>query len=85
MNENKQIENIGKLCIFLYKKNFIKIENILEKYLPLDELKEVKRILYGYNMGNLVEEINLNEEIKNFSKKENFDLKAFKFKGFFLK
>jgi beta-ureidopropionase len=66
MNENKQIENI---------------ENILEKYLPLDELKEVKRILYGYNMGNLVEEINLNEEIKNFSKKENFDLKAFKFKA----
>jgi len=55
------------------------IDTVLDKYVPAEELAEVKRILYGYNQGKPVAVVPVTEEGSKNAKEFNFDLKAFKF------
>lgn len=55
------------------------IDSILEQHIPADKLKEVKRILYGYNQGKPVQELPIPEDIKAHAEKRDFDLKIHKF------
>ncbi|XP_037809267.1 beta-ureidopropionase [Lucilia sericata] len=56
--------------------NFKSLEESLEKHIPIDELKEVKRILYGRSDDNVLE---LPEEAKNIATENGFELKAYRF------
>ncbi len=44
-------------------------------------MKEVRRILYGFNAGAPVESLVIPDELKKDAEKSNYDLKAYKFKG----
>jgi len=55
------------------------VDDVLTQYIPSDKLKEVKRILYGYNQGAPVEIIPISKEVSIEAEKENFEIKAFKF------
>lgn len=50
---------------------------MLEAHIPADKLQDVKRILYGYNMGAPVQELQLPEEALQDAKKFNFEIKGF--------
>jgi hypothetical protein len=49
----------------------------LEKYIPKEELQEVKRILYGYNQGKLVQPIPIPQNALELAKEHHFEIKAF--------
>ncbi|KAK3882854.1 hypothetical protein Pcinc_012787 [Petrolisthes cinctipes] len=53
---------------------FTSVETCLEKHIPVQELKEVKRILYGREL----ETLSFSEEALNVANKYNFELKGFK-------
>lgn len=55
------------------------LDAVLDKYIPADELGEVKRILYGYNRGALVPSVPLSADGIAAAEKNNYDLKAYKF------
>jgi len=57
------------------------IDAILNEHIPEPKLREVKRILYGYNQGKPVEEVPIPHEVENMAKKHNFDVRNFKFKA----
>ncbi|XP_055387491.1 beta-ureidopropionase-like [Condylostylus longicornis] len=55
---------------------FRSLEECLEKHIPEDELKEVKRILYGYSNDK---SIDIPEKVKNLAEENDFEIKAYKF------
>jgi len=57
------------------------INDVLEKYIPENELKEVKRILYGYNKGSLVDEVPVPPNAQELGTAHSFEIKRFKFKA----
>jgi hypothetical protein len=54
------------------------IDAVLDKYVPAEELNEVKRILYGYNRGALVPAVPLTAEGQKYAQEHKFDLKVFR-------
>lgn len=52
------------------------LEECLEKYIPTDELKEVKRILYGRSDEKSIQ---LADETKALAEKYNFEVKGYSF------
>ncbi|KAJ6643344.1 Beta-ureidopropionase, partial [Pseudolycoriella hygida] len=54
------------------------LEECLEKYIPSNELKEVKRILYGRSDDNPLE---LADETKSLAAKYNFEVKGYSFQA----
>lgn len=56
--------------------NFKSLEECLEKHIPTDELKEVKRILYGRSDDNILE---LPKEAKNIATENEFEIKGYRF------
>ncbi|XP_061397057.1 beta-ureidopropionase-like [Musca vetustissima] len=55
--------------------NFKSLEECLEKHIPADELKEVKRILYGRSDDNVLE---LPAEAKNIAAEHGFEIKGYR-------
>jgi len=55
------------------------LEEVLREHLPADKLKEVERILYGYNCGAPVETLKISNDVKEFADKENFEIAIYKF------
>jgi hypothetical protein len=53
------------------------LEAILEKHIPPEELQEVKRILYGYNQGKLVQSIPIPQTVLDLATQQQFEVKAF--------
>lgn len=54
---------------------FFFLDDILTEYIPAEKLSEVKRLLYGYNAGKLVEEVPIPSQVQEMAKKFNFDVK----------
>jgi len=63
------------------KQEIDNVDEILEQHVPADKLKEVKRILYGYNLGAPVESLAIPEDLQEVARKENFVVQASKFKA----
>jgi len=63
------------------KEEIENIDDILTEYIPAEKLSEVKRLLYGYNAGKLVEEVPIPSQVQEMAKKFNFDVKNFRFKA----
>lgn len=61
------------------KKELDSLNEVLEEYIPADKLKEVKRILYGYNQGAPVEDIKVPEQTQMHADKNRFEIKAYRF------
>jgi beta-ureidopropionase len=57
------------------------LEDMLVKYLPEKELGEAMRVLYGYNQGERVGSLPLDEEVAQSAKEWDLDVKAFEFKA----
>jgi len=57
------------------------LDDVLNAYIPPEKLQEVKRILYGYNQGNLVQSVPIPTEVGSFAEKHNFEIKSYKFSG----
>jgi len=55
------------------------VDKILSEYIPADKLKEVKRVLYGFNLGHPVEDLPITEIAKKMSKEFHFEIQAHKF------
>lgn len=55
------------------------LDDVLNEYIPAEKLKEVKRIIYGYNQGRPVEDIQVPSEVKQYADKHKFEIKAFRF------
>ncbi|KYR00383.1 beta-alanine synthase [Tieghemostelium lacteum] len=60
------------------KEEIDKVETILEKYIPENELKEVKKILYGLNRGQLVQPLPINKEALQIAESHDFEILASK-------
>eukprot|EP00884_Botryococcus_braunii_P017411 jgi/Botrbrau1/4353/Bobra.105_2s0002.1 len=56
---------------------FESLDDLLKAYIPEDKLKEVFRVLYGYNQGGPVSELQLPKEVCQLATDADFDLKAF--------
>jgi len=54
------------------------LEDCLEKYIPSNELKEVKRILYGRSDDKPIQ---LADETKNLAEQYNFEVKGYSFQA----
>eukprot|EP01119_Soliformovum_irregulare_P025732 TRINITY_DN960_c0_g1_i4.p1 TRINITY_DN960_c0_g1~~TRINITY_DN960_c0_g1_i4.p1 ORF type:complete len:416 (+),score=107.15 TRINITY_DN960_c0_g1_i4:1176-2423(+) len=54
------------------------IDAILEQHIPSDQLAEVRRILYGSNLGKPVEPIELSSDLAQSAAKGNFEIKQFR-------
>ena len=48
-----------------------------QKYLPEAELREVQRVLYGYNCGKPVEALPLGDDLQDSAAARQFDLRAY--------
>jgi len=57
------------------------LNDVLEQHIPADKLKEVKRVLYGWNQGAPVENITVPDSVQKQADKNNFEIKAYKFKA----
>uniref|UniRef100_A0A7R9V6E3 Beta-ureidopropionase n=1 Tax=Chlamydomonas euryale TaxID=1486919 RepID=A0A7R9V6E3_9CHLO len=57
------------------------VEDILEEYLPKEQLAQVKRVLYGHNCGGPVEAMELPSGAVAAAAAGGFDLKGFQFKA----
>jgi beta-ureidopropionase len=55
------------------------VEKILEEHLPEDELEKVKRVMYGLNQGNTVQELEITPEAAAIAAAGDFDVKLCKF------
>lgn len=51
---------------------------ILEQHIPADQLGEVKRVLYGSNMGKAVERVEISADLESVASKGNFEIKHYK-------
>lgn len=49
---------------------------MLQKYVPLDKLGEVRRVLYGHNAGGLVSQLQLPEVLYAAAAAERVDLQV---------
>jgi len=58
--------------------NLKSIEEVLDKYIPGEELKEVRRILYGRDNDHKIE---LNKETEKLAKENAFEVKGFRFEA----
>ncbi|GAM24436.1 hypothetical protein SAMD00019534_076110, partial [Acytostelium subglobosum LB1] len=50
------------------------VEQVLEKYIPEDELKEVKRVLYGLNRGQLVNTLPIPQDVTKLANASSFEV-----------
>ena len=55
------------------------LEKILEEHLPADKLAEVRRVLYGCNMGSPVKPLALPHAVVAAAEAGGFDLQAYRF------
>jgi len=55
------------------------VDKILAEYIPEDKLREVKRVLYGFNVGQPVETLPITEQAKKIAKDNNFEVQGSKF------
>jgi len=55
------------------------VEKILSEYLPEDKLREIKRVLYGFNVGNPVEPLKIAEHAQELARDNHFEIQAHKF------
>ncbi|KAK3236686.1 hypothetical protein CYMTET_53187 [Cymbomonas tetramitiformis] len=62
----------GSLC------GFSSVEAILEKYIPEEELGEVKRVMYGCNMGAPVPPLEVPANIQEQASSNDFEIQAYK-------
>ncbi|WIA33356.1 hypothetical protein OEZ86_006493 [Tetradesmus obliquus] len=58
---------------------FDSLEKVLEEYIPADKLAEVKRVLYGANLGKPVAALEVPEALQKVAEEQAFDLQAYKF------
>lgn len=49
---------------------------MLQKYVPIDKLAEVRRVLYGHNGGGLVPQLQLEEQLYEAAARERLDLQV---------
>ena len=68
----------GFLASFTNPSHFKILSLIIQKYVPEDALKEVKRILYGQNQGEAVRKLPLPDTI---SVSEDIDVQAYQFRA----
>eukprot|EP01118_Nematostelium_gracile_P016346 TRINITY_DN6747_c0_g1_i1.p1 TRINITY_DN6747_c0_g1~~TRINITY_DN6747_c0_g1_i1.p1 ORF type:complete len:393 (+),score=106.34 TRINITY_DN6747_c0_g1_i1:62-1240(+) len=59
------------------KKETHSLDSILDEHIPADKLSEVKRILYGYNMGTLVKSVPIPSTSQQMADKNNFEVKSY--------
>jgi len=57
------------------------LDAVLNEYIPPEKLREVKRVLYGFNQGNPVESITIPNDVSSYADKNNFELKGYRFKA----
>jgi len=57
---------------------FTNLENCLSKYIPIEELSEVKRILYGESQEKVLK---IPDEVLSIATKHNFEIKGFIFEA----
>lgn len=55
------------------------VDDILDQYIPDDKRAEVKRVLYGYNMGKPVEKLLVPPVAQSISEINNFEIQSSKF------
>ncbi|GAB0093166.1 beta-ureidopropionase [Sergentomyia squamirostris] len=60
------------------KGNFFSVEECLEKYIPPEELGEVKRILYGREKDKIIE---LSAETLKIASENDFEVKGYRFEA----
>ena len=60
---------------------FSTLEDMLEKYLPEEELAEAMRVLHGYNQGKRVGKLPIVEEVAQAASEMDLDVKAFQFEA----
>mmetsp|Transcript_2971 Transcript_2971/g.8705 ORF Transcript_2971/g.8705 Transcript_2971/m.8705 type:complete len:406 (-) Transcript_2971:2624-3841(-) len=58
---------------------FASIERLLENYVPLEKLAEVRRVMYGHNSGGLVRQLTLPEEMYAEAGIASLDLRGYSF------
>lgn len=58
---------------------FESMERLLEKYVPIDKLAEVRRVLYGHNGGGLVPQLQLEEQLYEAAARKRLDLQGYAF------
>eukprot|EP00959_Pyramimonas_sp_CCMP1952_P468702 9493672-Pyramimonas_sp.AAC.1 len=58
---------------------FSTVDAILEKYVPEAERSEVRRVMYGWNMGKPVQSLEISSAATELAKAKDFDLQAYKF------
>jgi beta-ureidopropionase len=56
------------------------VEAVLQKYIPTEELSEVKRVLYGFNSGASVESVSVSEEVQKIAKEKGFEVELHRFR-----
>lgn len=56
------------------------VEAVLQKYVPAEELTEVKRVLYGFNAGAPVETLPVGEEAQKLANEKGFVVEAHRFR-----
>jgi len=63
------------------KKETENLNDVLEQYIPPEKLKDVKRILYGYNQGSPVEKLPISESVQATADNNHFEVKSYRFKA----
>lgn len=61
------------------KEQLTNVDDILDQYIPEDKREEVKRVLYGYNMGKPVEKLPVSRAAQAIAEEHNFEVQAYKF------
>jgi hypothetical protein len=69
-NQKPTVDN----CMFHFLLHFL--DAILEEYIPEEKLREVRRILYGFNQGKPVQSVDIGDEVKARAEKEDFEVKV---------
>lgn len=67
--------NFGNIC------GHETLEELLKAHVPEEKLKEVYRILHGYNRGQLLASVPLPPGILSVAQTANFDIQAYRFSG----
>lgn len=61
------------------KEQLTNVDDILGQYIPEEKREEVKRVLYGYNMGKPVEKLAISPDAAAIANEFNFEIQGHKF------
>jgi beta-ureidopropionase len=78
---NSPFTHIGGPSAGDKKEELSSVESILDQYLPEDKRAEVKRVLYGWNMGEPVGVLPISRDAQVISDKHDFEVKGAKFRA----